>query len=166
MTGPPLRDGADALRVTRLEVGIAKSDGRVTRRNGFVTDPDITQDNVAEIAACGRARWRIGNGTFNVPGTNGYNLGHNFGHGRGGPANLPVVPDLPAFAAHSARDPGEAARQRARRTLGARRRLSGHMRTLTAHAVFPSWTGPVATLLTGVPPPDAARAPQNHPRKP
>ena len=128
----------------------------MTYRNGFVTDLDVTHDNVAEIAACGRARWRIENKTFNVPETNGYYLEHNFGHGRGSPANLPVVPDLPAFAAHTACDLGDAARQRARRTPGARKRLSGHIRTPAAHVVFPSWTGPVATLVTGVPPPDAA----------
>ena len=89
--------------------------------------------------------------------------GHNFGHGRGGPANLPVVPDLLAFAAHTACDLGAAARQRARRTLGTRRRLFDHVRTITAHVVFPSWTGPVATPVTGVPPPAAARTPPHHP---
>ena len=156
MADLPLRDGADALRVTWLEVGISRPGGRVTCRNGFVTDLDVTHDNVAEIAACGRARWRIGNGTFNVPETNGYNLEYNFGHGRGGLANLPVVPDLPAFAAHTACDLGDAAWQRARRTLGARKRLFEHVRTITAYVVFPSWTGPVATLVTGVPPLDAA----------
>ena len=108
MAGPPLRDGADAPRVTRLEVETARPGGKVTCRNGFATDldvtqDDVTQDNVAAIAACGRARWRIENETFNVPETNGY----NFGHGRGGLANLLVVPDLPAFAAHTACDLGE-----------------------------------------------------------
>ena len=106
MADPPLRDSADALRVTWLEVGISRPGGRVTYRNGFVTDLDVTHDNVAEIAACGRARWRIGNETFNVPETNGYNLEHNFGHGRDGLANLPVVPDPPAFAAYTRPQPG------------------------------------------------------------
>ena len=156
MADPPLRDGADALRVTWLEVEIARSDGRVTYRNGFVTDLDVTQDNVAEIAACGRARWKIENETFNVLKTNGYNLEHNFGHGRGGLANLLVVLNLLAFAAHTACDLGEAAWQRARRILGARKRLFEHMRTLTAYVVFSSWTDLIATLVTGVPPPDAA----------
>ena len=82
----------------------------MTYRNGFVTDLDVTHDNVAEIAACGRARWRIGNGTFNVLKTNGYNLEHNFRHGRDGLANQPVVPDLLAFAAHTACDLNDAAR--------------------------------------------------------
>ena len=144
MAGPPLRDGADALRVTRPEVGVAKPDGRVTCRNGFVTDLDIAHDNVVEIVACGRARRRIGNGTFNVPGPTGTTRSTISDTG-GGPANLPMVPDLPAFAAHAACDLNETARQRARRTLGARKRLSDHMRTSVAHVVFPSWAGPVAT---------------------
>ena len=53
--GPPLRGGADALRTTRPEVGIAKSDDRVTCRNGFVADLDVTHGNATEITACGRA---------------------------------------------------------------------------------------------------------------
>ena len=43
MTGPPLHDGADALHTTRPKVGDAKPDGRVTCRNGFVTDLDATK---------------------------------------------------------------------------------------------------------------------------
>ena len=37
-----LRDGVDALRVTRPEVGTTKSDGKVTCGNSFFTDLDIT----------------------------------------------------------------------------------------------------------------------------
>ena len=157
---PPLHDGADALRITRPEVGTAKPDGKVTCRNGFVTDP-----NVAETAACGRARRGIGNGTFNVSGTNGYNSGHDFG--RGGPANLPVVPDLLAFAAHTACDRNEAARQRARRILG---RMQGPVR---AHAHTRRPCGPPLldrsrrpTPATGVPPSDAARTLPTTPANP
>ena len=164
-TFPPIpADGRSAparrrrcLSTTRPEVGTARPGGKMACRNGFVTDPDVTNGNVAGINACGCARRRIGNGTFNVPGTDGYDPGHNFG--RGGPANLPVVPDPPAIAAHTARDPGEAARQRARRTPGAGKRPSGHMRPPAAHVVLPSWTGPVATPVTGVPPPGRRLSP-------
>ena len=33
-------------------------------------------------AACGWARWKIENETFNVLKNNGYNPEHNFGHGK------------------------------------------------------------------------------------
>ena len=82
MAGPPLRDGADAFRTARPEIGTTKPDGRVTYRNGLVIDLDVANGNVAEIAAGGRVQRRIGNGIFNVPGTNGYDPGHNFGHGQ------------------------------------------------------------------------------------
>jgi hypothetical protein len=48
----------------------------------LVTDLAITSDTVAELAACGRARGKIENETFNALKTNGYNLEHNFGHGK------------------------------------------------------------------------------------
>ena len=49
---------------------------------GFVTSLELTADNVVEIAACVRARWKIENESFNVWKNNGYNLAHNFGHGK------------------------------------------------------------------------------------
>ena len=114
MTGPPLRDGADVLHTTRPKVGAAKPDDKVTCGNSFVTDLDVTDGNVAEIAACGCARRRIGNGTFNVPKTNRYDPWDDFGHGRGGPDAMLVTPNQPAFAAYTVFDLGAAARERAR----------------------------------------------------
>jgi hypothetical protein len=35
--------------------------GEVTYRNSFITDLAIGHNNVAELAACGRARWKIEN---------------------------------------------------------------------------------------------------------
>ena len=158
MAGPPPRDCADVLRTARPEVGTAKHGDRVTRRNGFVTDPDVTHADVAETAACGRARRRIGNGTFNAPGTDGYDPGYDFGRGRGGPANLPVVPDLSAFAAHTARDLNEAAR----RTQGPVRAHAYACRPCGLPLTDRSRRHPA----TGVPRPDAARTSQSTPANP
>ena len=78
----PLRGGKDALQVNWFEIEIVNRDGEVTYRNSFVTDLPVGPDNVAELAACGRARWKIENETFNVLKTKGYNIEHNFGHGK------------------------------------------------------------------------------------
>ena len=43
----------------------------------------VAPRTVAEPGACGRARWKIGNETFGLLRTNGYNLERNFGHGDG-----------------------------------------------------------------------------------
>lgn len=153
MEGIPLRDGKDALCVNWLEIEIARPNGKVTYRNSFVTDLPVNRQTVAEIAACGRARWKIENETFNVLKTNGYNLEHNFGHGKHTLSSLLVVLNLLAFAMHNACDLMSALWRKVREKLGARSRLFEHIRTITAYHVFPSWASLMKTLVTGIPPP-------------
>jgi hypothetical protein len=62
----PLRDGRDAMSVNWLQVEIRDTRGKVTDRNAFVTDLMVDQENAAEIAACGWARWKIENEGLNV----------------------------------------------------------------------------------------------------
>ena len=64
--GVPLRDGEDALKVNWFEIEILNPRGEVTYRNSFITNLAISANNVAELAACGRARWKIENETFNT----------------------------------------------------------------------------------------------------
>jgi len=66
----------DALRADWFEIEIALPNGKATYRNSFVTDLDITAEYIAELAACGRARWKIENETFNVLKQRGYHLEH------------------------------------------------------------------------------------------
>jgi hypothetical protein len=75
----PLRDGADAMTVNWLMIEIRNAAGEVTYRNSFITDLPTDRDTVVELAACGRARWKIENESFNTLKTKGYNLEHNFG---------------------------------------------------------------------------------------
>ena len=102
MTGLPLRDGDDALRVSWLEITSARPGGKVTHRGTFVTSLDVDRDNVAELADCARARWKIENETFSVLKQHGYHLEHNFGHGKDTLACVLVVLNLLAFALHAA----------------------------------------------------------------
>ena len=153
MADVPLRDGKDTLTVNWLEIEISKPGGKVTYRNSFVTDLPVCNKNVAVIAACGRARWKIENETFNVLKNNGYNLEHNFGHGKDTLSSLLVALNLLAFAMHNACDLTEERWQKAREKLGARNRLFIHIWSITAYHVFPSWGALMRTIITGVPPP-------------
>lgn len=94
----PLRASDDALSVTWVSVEIRNAKGKPTCSGSFVTDLPVT----AETVACGRARWKIENETFNVLKTNGYNLEHNFGHGKKTLASVLVTLNLLAFAFHTA----------------------------------------------------------------
>ena len=50
--------------------------------NIWVTDIEITQENVTKVMRGARARWKIENETFNTLKTQGYNLEHSYGHGK------------------------------------------------------------------------------------
>ncbi len=86
VNGVPLNKvSQEELRVNFLEYWEVETiDGKAFVRNRFswVTDLEITPDNVMEIMRCGRARWRIENETFNTLKNQGYNLGHNYGLGK------------------------------------------------------------------------------------
>jgi hypothetical protein len=82
MEGVPLRAGDDAITVNWLEIESADAKGNDTCRNSFITDLPGNADTVADLAAAGRARWKIENRTFNVLKTKGYNVEHNCGHGK------------------------------------------------------------------------------------
>ena len=149
MTDLPIRDGDDALRVNWLEITSARPNGAVTYRGAFVTSLNVDRDNVAELADCARARWKIENETFNVLKQHGYHLEHNFGHGKDNLAAVLVVLNLLAFGLHAACELAEAQWQQARRRLGTRRRLFEHLRTVAEYQVFPSWNDLMTLLATG-----------------
>lgn len=48
----------------------------------WMTDIEITTENVRELVAVARSRWKIENETFNTLKNQGYHLEHNYGHGR------------------------------------------------------------------------------------
>ena len=48
----------------------------------WVTNIQITQTNVFALMKGGRSRWKIENETFNTLKNLGYNLEHNYGHGK------------------------------------------------------------------------------------
>ncbi len=91
--------------------------GKVTYRGAFVTSLVIRKENAAEIAACGRARWKFESESFNVLKNHGYHLEHNFGHGKQYLAQLFVLLNLLAFAFHTVCDSAEELWQQARVVL-------------------------------------------------
>jgi len=135
----PLRDGADAMIVNWLMIEIRNPAGEVTYRNSFVTDLPVGPDTVVELAACGRARWKIENESFNTLKTKGYNLEHNFGHGKQNLAAVLATLNLLAFAFHSVAELTQDIWRQAVTQVGARARFFEQLRSITAFLLFPSW---------------------------
>ena len=151
--GVPLRDGKDAMNVNWLEVSILDAKGKTTYDGAFVTSLPAAAENVVEIAACARARWKIENESFNVLKNNGYNLAHNFGHGKKYLARMFAAMNLLAFAFHAACDCLETLWQQAREAIGTRSRFFQELHIISAYVVFPSWTSLMITLVSGKAPP-------------
>ena len=136
MTGLPICDCDDALRVNQLEITSARPGGTVTCSGAFVTSLHVDRDNVVEPSDRTRARWKIENETFNVLKQHGYHLEHNFGHGKDTLATVLVILNLLAFALHTVCETAETLWQQARQRLGTRFRLFEHLRTVTEYQVF------------------------------
>ena len=149
----PLRDGEDALKVNWFEIEILNPRGEATYRNSFITNLAIGPNNVAELAACGRARWKIENETFNVLKTKGYNLEHNFGHGKQHLASILVTLNLLAFAFHTTCDIADELWGSAREKIGPRRPFFNHLASITSYLIFDSWQDLLQTLAFAKPAP-------------
>jgi hypothetical protein len=42
-----------------LMIAILNADGDVTYRNSFITDLPVSDENAADLTACGWARWKV-----------------------------------------------------------------------------------------------------------
>ena len=61
---------------------IDEKTGKQLFYSSWITDIEITQENVAEMVKVARSRWKIENETFNTLKNQGYHLEHNYGHGK------------------------------------------------------------------------------------
>jgi hypothetical protein len=154
ITAVPLRDGKDAAPVNWIAFEIFDRHGAVKYAIAWVTSLPVSKANVALIAAAGRARWKIENETFNVMKNHGYELEHNFGHGKTFLAMTLAALNLLAFAWHSALDIVEPPWQAARQAAATRSSFFAHILILTTYLVFPSWRAVLEALASFTIPPE------------
>lgn len=145
----PLTESADALKVNWCDVTITNGDGTILYRNGFITDWEITAENVSGLVAAGRARWKIENENNNVLKTKGYHLEHNFGHGKKHLSSLLMTMNLLAFALHTLLDLTDESYRLVRAAVGARRKFFTHLEALTAYLYFETWERLMDFMMRG-----------------
>jgi hypothetical protein len=98
--------------------------GEVVYRNGWITDKPVTEENVEHLASHGRTRWKAGNGHNNVLKNRGYNLRHNFGHGKKYASEIFFILNLTGSRLHTIPEPGDGDFREARKYAGRRDMLS------------------------------------------
>jgi hypothetical protein len=140
INGVPLRDSKDALMVNYLYLQVRnEKTGKVVYTNRWVTDKEITAENVEHLARCARARWKIENEHNNVLKNHGYNLEHNFGHAHEHANEMFCLLNLLAFLFHSILFYADALYAQARNAHGRRTEFFAYLRVGMSLVLHDGW---------------------------
>lgn len=96
-----LTGDSDSITVNWCSVEVINEDDKVIYSNSFITDYVIDDMNVEKIVQIGRTRWKIENENNNTLKTKGYNLEHNFGHGKEGLSEFLFTLNILSFLIHT-----------------------------------------------------------------
>ena len=146
----PLTEGEGALKVNWCELSVTDPAGTVLYHNAWITDWPITAQNVAALAASGRARWKIENENNNTLKTKGYHLEHNFGHGQQHLSSLLATLNILAFLFHTVLAFTDERYRLIRATLPTRQTFFQDVRALTRYLCFPGWDGLLRFMMRGL----------------
>jgi hypothetical protein len=145
---------SDQVWVNFVEVWERDKTGKVIYHNAWVTDFEVTPDNVATIVGIGRSRWKIENEQFNVQKNHGSELEHNYGPGQRGLSLVLYLLNLLAFLAHEVLELGDHL-YRACRASESRRSLWNALRVYFRKLVWTSWQALLEFHLSDEPVPDS-----------
>ena len=135
----PLNGDLKSPEVTYFEMEVVDGKGKRIYFNTFVTNHQVTAKNIHKIAGMGRNRWRIENEAFNILKTKGYNLEHNFGHGKKHLSNVLACFNLLAFLIHHLSEVLCETYRKLRACYGARVRFFQDISFALSFQIFPSW---------------------------
>lgn len=143
----PINGRADADDVNFFHYQLVVK-GKVTYQNTWVTDIDISADNIVELVKAGRSRWKIENETFNTLKNQGYHLEHNFGHGQKNLSIIFFILNLLAFYIHQILDLTDSLYQQLRlEKFTSRKEFWNQLRCTFRILLFRDWEHMFAYLL-------------------
>jgi hypothetical protein len=149
LNGVEIRDNKETLLVNYLSLSIwNEKQNKRTFYNTWITNKTITSDNAAHLASCARARWKIENEHNNVLKNHGYNLKHNFGHGKTHASEMYCLLNLLAFQMHSILDVNDEDYQKARAYVGRRDEFFNELRVLMRRILFESWQQLIVSMYS------------------
>ena len=126
------------VRVNLVEVWERDVKGKLLYHNSWVTDLEVDEGNIAEVVRVGRSRWKIENEQFNVQKNHGYELEHNYGHGKKNLSQIFYLLNLLAYDMHIILEMGDRLYQRSRQRASLRE-LWGDLRSLMKTRLVESW---------------------------
>ena len=150
LNGVPLKDGKDALLVNWCELTVTRPDGKVTYKNSFATNHILSDENVADIVLAGRTRWKVENENNNTLKTKGYNLEHNFGHGKQHLSSCLATLNILSLLFHTLLELLDLKYKLLRSHLPTRKTFFDDLRALTRYMYFDSWDHLLTFMLDGL----------------
>lgn len=143
----PLNGRDDAIKVNYVEYQQINN-GKVTYKGSWVTDIEVTEENIIELAKAGRCRWKIENECFNSLKTQGYEITHNYGHGQAHLSYNMYLLTLLAFFYHQIFELTDGIYQQCRKAYGSKRHLWENFRVTIRFLLFDSWEALMDNLLS------------------
>lgn len=135
----PLNAQPDAPLVNVIEFQILDEHEKIKFKNVWVTDVTVDNENVSLLIDVARSRWKIENECFNTLKNQGYNMEHNYGHGKKHLSFNMYLSVLLAFFMHQILELTDAAYQACRKKFGSKKQLWNTIRTSINLFVFPHW---------------------------
>jgi len=139
----PLNGSENSVKVNffRYKIISKNKNGeeKITYKNSWVTDFEITENNIMTLVKAGRCRWKIENECFNTLKNQGYHIEHNYGHGSENLCFNFFLLTLLAFYFHQIFELVDCAYQSCRKKFGSKRNLWENLRIYIRILVFETW---------------------------
>jgi len=124
----PLNGSRNADQINFFQYWLIDKKGKTTYHNSWVTNLTVSGNNVQDLVKGGRARWKIENETFNTLKNQGYQIEHNYGHGKQFLSMNFFVLNLLAFFVHQILELADPSYQRCRKGFSSRKEFWNQLR--------------------------------------
>ncbi len=152
VNGVPLTAAKDTAYVNFIEFSIIKN-GKQTYHSSWITDIEVTAENVKRLVRAARARWKIENEGFNTLKNQGYHLEHNFGHGKNHLSSTFFLLNLLAFYVHQILELTDRLYQNCRAQFSSRREYWNIIRATFRLFIFEDWEQVLTRIMSPAKPP-------------
>jgi hypothetical protein len=148
----PLNGREDAIQVNFFRYQILSIDNngkkKINYKGTWVTDLPLSEAVIELMVKGARSRWKIENECFNTLKNQGYQIDHNFGHGKENLCFNMYLFILLAFYFHQIFELTDRLYQACRKKFGSKRHMWEKIRTALSWFVFDSWEAVLNFVLT------------------
>ena len=143
----PLNGKEKTIDVNFFEYITTDKEGVVLYKNSWVTDITLSLYNIKQMTGAGRCRWKIENECFNTLKNQGYDLKHNYGHGKKHLSYNMYLLTLIAFYFHQVFELTDGAYQACRQKFVSKLSLWEKIRGVIHFFIVDSWVMVMDFLL-------------------